>query len=448
MDDIVRGRRASAAVALAVFGIVAGVYVATFSYRGITDTELNSLQTRSLVLHGDVDLRRYGVDATRFTGSGGNLLIEREGHEYSVYGVGVSLAAAPVYAVLTRLGVSEPVLQGTVAIMFSAGAAAVLALLLVKLVPPPVAVGSVVVFAFGTTLWPVASTALFQQGPVLFFETLALLGLFSRRPRGATLAGAGFALAALVRPTAAVPLVIVGVYYLFRGRKPLLLYCSGAVLPLAVILVQNRWIWGSWTNGGYSHLGVPFETPFGEAIGGLLISWWRGLFVYSPFLALAAIGWVLAMRRAENAVERRLGFLGISVLVTILVYSRWADWGGGINQFGYRLQLEVVPFLLVLGAYALTRLPKLAFVAVPLAAAGILTMTAGAARRRDGWDDTLFAREIGDTSFGRAWSNFFDHPGQGMTRVVLVAAAIAIIVFIVAKLPTRSSPAFAGAGHE
>jgi hypothetical protein len=42
-----------------LFLVLVGFLAATFSYRRITDTELNSFQTRALVLHGDVDLDRY-----------------------------------------------------------------------------------------------------------------------------------------------------------------------------------------------------------------------------------------------------------------------------------------------------------------------------------------------------------------------------------------------------
>jgi hypothetical protein len=92
MIDVVdaRPRTLSLVVIGAVFVVVAGLYTATFTFRGITDTELNSLQTRALVLHGDIDLSRYDVDLTRFQGSGGNLVVVRDEHVYSVYGVGVS----------------------------------------------------------------------------------------------------------------------------------------------------------------------------------------------------------------------------------------------------------------------------------------------------------------------------------------------------------------------
>src|SRR5437867_12904813 len=101
MSDATRRR---AAMGLVIFAIVGAVFAATYSFRSITDTDLNGLQTRSLVLHGNADLQRYRLDVDRFTGPGGDLLIVRDGHQYSVYGIGVSLVAAPAYALLVRLG--------------------------------------------------------------------------------------------------------------------------------------------------------------------------------------------------------------------------------------------------------------------------------------------------------------------------------------------------------
>jgi hypothetical protein len=311
--------------------------------------------------------------------------------------------------------------------------------------PKPIAVGGIVVFAFGTTLWPVASMALFQQAPVLFFESMGLLGIFSRRRWSPALAGSGFALATLVRPTAVIPLVIMGLFYLGRDRHRFGAYSAGALLPLVVVAVQNRWIWGSWTQGGYSHLGVPFNAPFVTALRGLTVGWWRGMLIYSPILVLGLVGWALSLRRFRGEVERALSFLGISVLMTMMLYAKWADWGGGINLFGYRLQLDVVPSLIVLAVFATIQLPKIIPFAIPLAGLSILTMTWGAAPSRNGWDTELFPRDIKLTSVWRSWENFIDHPSSGLLRLALVAAAGVVIAVIVHRLWTdRNEPLFEG----
>jgi hypothetical protein len=331
-------------------------------------------------------------------------------------------------------------MQGAVAITYAAAAVVAMLIALLKIASPRVAILCAVVLAFGTSLWPVGAMAFFQQAPVVFFAALALIGLLAANTRGAALAGFGLGMATVVRPTMAIPLAVIGLFHLGRGSRRLVAYGAGAAAPVLVLLVQNRWIWGSWSKGGYSPRGLKFDAPFGEAFGGLLIGWWRGIFIYTPFLALGALGWILAMRGASAERERLLGFMGLSVFGTILLYARWPDWGGGLNQFGYRLLLETVPFLLLLAAYALTRLPKLFPVGVAAGAIGVLTMTWGAVPSADRWDGVLFARKIGETPIGRAWGNLFDDPGPGLVRLAGVAAACAILAVLVGRSAREVEP--------
>ena len=442
-----RSRTATVAFVLAVFVIVGGVYTATHNYRGITDTTLNSLQTRALVLHGDVDLNRYGLDVEKFQTSQDKLVVERDGRLYSKYGVGVSIVAAPIYAVTARTGTADKTAEAAVAIIFAAGAAAVFGLLLVKIFSTSIAVVSLAVFAFGTTAWPVASMAFFQQGPVLFFESLGLLALLGHRQRPG-LAGAAFGMAAFVRPTAAIVLAMIGLFYLLRGWRRFGTFTAGAAVPILMLIVSNRWIWGSWVEGGYGNAGLIFGAPFGRAFGGLTIGWWRGILVYSPFLALGVVGWILAVVKPGDT-ERALAFIGIATLMTLLVYSKWADWGGGLNQFGYRLLLEIVPMLILLAAFALKRLSKLLPVAVVLAAVSVVTMTWGAAPRRDRFDEVFLATEIQQTSLWRAWANALEHLGSGLLRLSLVAAAcggLALIATWASRKELQHRPTEARAG--
>ncbi|MFY9587783.1 MAG: hypothetical protein WAT66_10045 [Actinomycetota bacterium] len=433
-----RERAAAVSLVAAIFAIVAGVTTATYSFRGITDTQLNSLQTRALVLHGDIDLARYGIDPADYQTSQEKLVVEQGERIYSVYGIGASLVAAPIYAITARTGMSDRTAQTIVGVIFAAAAAAAFGLALVRLTTPAIAALCAIVFAFGTTLWPVASMAFFQQGPVLFFVCLGLLGLFSSGRRAPALAGLGFAAGTMIRPTIAIMLGIIGLYYLARDRRRLVMYCLGAALPLAILVVQNRWIWGSWIEGGYSQAGLSFDGPFGQGLSGLTIGWWRGLFVYTPFAALGVVGWLMTLKRDGDA-DRALAFLGIGVLMGLLVYAKWPDWGGGINQFGYRLPLELVPALFLLAAYALTCLPRLFPVGFVLGVVSVVTMTWGAAPRRDGFDDVLFAHRIQQTSLWRSWRNFFDHPGPGLLRLTLVAPAAAVMAWLVFRLRSDRS---------
>jgi hypothetical protein len=292
-------------------------------------------------------------------------------------------------------------------------------------------------------MWTVASMAFFPQGPVVFFECVGLVGLFSRRTWGPALAGFGLATATFIRPTAAIPLLLVGAFYLIEDRRAAVRYALGAIAPMIALAVQNRVVWGGWLSGGYFEARIGFNAPWPRTLYRVLFGLWRGLFVYSPALLLGIVGAVLAARRRTGFVERRLLVLAASSLTTILFISRWTDWHGGVNQFGYRLLLEVVPFLVVLGAYAVTRLERLRPVAFLLGSLSILTTTWGAAPSPNGWDGKLFASDIADTSLGQAWIVFFDHPLDGILRLAAVAALCALM-FVLARRMAPDRPAFVG----
>jgi hypothetical protein len=213
---------------------------------------------------------------------------------------------------------------------------------------------------------------------------------------------------------------------------------------LMALAVQNRVYWGGWFSGGYFEAGIGFQAPWPKTLYRLLFGLWRGLFVYSPALLLGVAGAVMAARRAKGFVEGRLIVLGLSAIGTTLFVSRWSDWHGGVNQFGYRLLLEVVPFLVVLGAYAVARVDRLRPVAVLLGGLSILTMTWGAALSPNGLDGELFASRLTDTSLGQAWIIFFDHPIQSLARLAGVAT-LAALMFALAKWKGSPTPEFEAA---
>lgn len=407
--------RVSLARAAIVLLVIAAFYAATFSFRNISDTDLNSMQTRALALHGDVDLSRYRLHPLAFWSN-------RHGARYSIYGVGVSLPAVPIYAVAARAGASEPTLQAAAAIPFAAAAVVVMFVVLLRLFPTWLAAASAGVFAFGTTVWPVAAMAFFQQGSGLLFQAIGLSGFLSLRRRAALVAGFGFGAASFVRQPATLGLLIVGAYYLLRQRRAVIPYVLGAAAPIAGLLIQNRWLWGTWLTGGYSHAHVGYQGDVPEALWGLLFGWWRGLFVYSPILIFGFVGLALAVRRRRRFLEERLVVLGVITVLTILLYSKFTTWYGGGNQFGYRYLLDVVPFLVILAAYGVLHAERLRPWALLAAIVSVLTMTFGAGPNDFGYDVHLFATTFEDSSIGQAWISAVQNPFGTALRLAGVGA--------------------------
>ena len=423
---------ASAFLALLVF------LSATYTFRRITDNEVNSFQTRALVKHGDVHIERYPRVARP-----AYFAKRRNGHLYSIYGVGISVVAAPAYVVLTRFTDSDGLLQAAGAIPFVAAGIVLMFVLLSRLAQRSIAVAGTIVFGFGTTMWPLASMGLYQHGPVAFFHVLGLLGMFSERERAPALAGLGFAAAAFVRLPTAIPLVVVGVYYLTRGWRRAAWYAAGAVVPIVGLLIQNRWLWGSWLEGGYSNSGIGFGFRYiSRALPGLSFGAWRGIFVYSPILLVSIVGLVMVLRRLRNSVEAKLFVLGVSALASFFFYTTWSTWWNGLNQFGYRYLLDVVPFLVVLGGYAAARSERIRLIAIPLGVVSILTMTAGAGPNKFGFDGVRFPDEFSDTSLGQAWIALLDRPLSGLLRLAGVTAIACMFALIARARAEKAPPLF------
>jgi hypothetical protein len=425
--------RRPAALAALLFLVVATFYAVTFSFRNLTDTNLNSLQTRSLVLHGDVDLARYGAHARGF-------VVPHGPHRYSIYGIGVSLVAAPFYLPLVHTGASDAFLQGSVAVVAVAAAMVIFFFLMQRLASTAVAAAATVVLAFGTTFWPLASTALYQHGPAALFQVIGLSALFSKKPRAPAVAGLGFAAAAFIRPPMIIGYGLIGLFYLSQGRKPVAQYALGSVLPFGAAIVQNRWIWGTWLTGGYSFAGVGFHADVPRALRGLLVGWWRGLFVYSPVLVAGFAGVVMCLRRPWGFVRSRLAVLGIASVITVVFYSRWSTWWGGLNQYGYRYLLDVVPFLVLIGAWAVSRSEVLRKISIPLAVLSLMNMAFGAEPNNFAWDAVRFPRRFVDASIGQAWIVFVHRPLGSLARLAGVAA-IAALLYAAAEHLRETRPA-------
>jgi hypothetical protein len=164
--------------------------------------------------------------------------------------------------------------------------------------------------------------------------------------------------------TAALPAAGLTLYAL-RGspwRAGLRLIAGG--LPFAAVLaVYNNACFGSPFATGYRYLGrFPEISEYGmggfgpprlEALLGLTLSPFRGLFVYSPFLLLALPGWLLLRRRRAEEAWLALG----CVLVLWLLIAGWHDWKGGA-ALGPRNLLVGVPFLLPPAALAYSSCPR------------------------------------------------------------------------------------------
>jgi hypothetical protein len=205
-----------------------------------------------------------------------------------------------------------------------------------------------VVYAFGTTIWSVASRALFQHGASVLFLSIALWALL-REGRTIPLAGLALGLAVVNRPTNIAIALPLAIYVLRYARRWLLGFAALALLPALFHFWYAATYWGSPLSLAQDVSGAHFAGSLGRGLAGILISPSRGLFVFSPVFLFAIPAAFAAFRPAPPGVKRLPRYLVVAVLLTLLVYSRWTMWWGG-HTFGYRLVTELAPLLTILVA--------------------------------------------------------------------------------------------------
>ena len=219
------------------------------------------------------------------------------------------------------------------------------------------ALGIALVFAFCTPAWPIASRSLWEHGPSMLFLSLALL--FAVRARdglpGWTGLGLSLGCSYAMRPTDAIPIVILGLWVLGWHRKRLLNVVVGAIPPLTILIIVDvvayrQLLTPYYTQG--SQFGVS-STTFGTALAGNLVSPGRGLFIYVPLVVLSGVGlWTLYKSGRIDPFWIAVASVPIVHWVLISAFKHW--WGG--DSYGNRFFTDMMPFFTILAMPALERL--------------------------------------------------------------------------------------------
>lgn len=217
-------------------------------------------------------------------------------------------------------------------------------------------------YAVGTCIWTVSAQSLWQQTPEIFFLSLGLYYLL-RDPvswaQGAA-AGLAFSLAAACRPTAAMVAVAAATSLFICNRRAFAAFALAAIPATAAMLAYNMYYFGSPLEFGQVVAGTQvaqfktgspdvWQTPLWLGAAGLLVSPSRGLLIYSPFLAIAFAGAVVAWKDQRY---RSLRFITVAVPALWVPAFLWFDWWGGWT-YGYRPIVDSVPLLALLCVPAL-----------------------------------------------------------------------------------------------
>ncbi len=200
------------------------------------------------------------------------------------------------------------------------------------------------VFAFCTSAWSVAATALWQHGPSMLMLTLALYLLIRGQSdsRFICFASLPLAFSYVVRPTNAIVILFLSIFVAVHHRKQAPLYFVLAGVIMVAFLVYNLSVYGAPLSPYYAPNRLGHNSAFLEALVGNLVSPGRGLFIFSPILVFSVLGAILLFK--NRAVTPLDYYLAAIVVLHWLIISTFPHWWGG-KSFGPRFFCDILPFL-------------------------------------------------------------------------------------------------------
>lgn len=160
------------------------------------------------------------------------------------------------------------------------------------------------------------------------------------------ISAAVFALVALVRPSnglilLAIPFAV-GSMGVLKGALSRLNWKYMFVAAVVAVVVLAVQLWMYWLQVGipvvWSYEGETFDFSNPEILN-VLFSYRKGLFVYTPWAALGAIGLFVGLFKRAFESASALVFL----VVSVYVISSWWNWYYG-SSLGMRAMIEYMPF--------------------------------------------------------------------------------------------------------
>ena len=364
----------------------------------------------------------------------------------SVFPPGIALIALPFFAPFV-LGGALPTDLGLllrlghlVAAIVEAAATLLLWSVMRRSVGAQWALVLVILYTLGTSVRTVASQALWQHAGVHLGYSVALwLTLVPRRLSEveALLAGLALGVGSVVRQT-----VALAIPSLLREHPRRVV--AGALLGIVPLLVYDVAAFGAPLEQGYGTKPFSFA-PTG--LVGLLVSPSRGIFVYEPYLLAAVAALALAWSR-PGEVARRLRWLSLSALATLVLYASYAEWWGG-RVFGPRFLDDLAPVLFAALAWGvgegLLRSPFWRALFGIGAVWSLVIFQAAAFVYDQHWDTAplnvnLFPARLWDWSDPQWLAVLRDVPTGGF-RVATAAVLTALLVGALARVEQISSPA-------
>ena len=291
------------------------------------------------------------------------------GRPHTMFPIGVSVLVAPIVAAIAavdpsfkemlRHGVPDNLEKVLASICGATAAATFFWIVFGQFQSLTISLVMTALFAFATSMWSTATRSLWQHGPLvlMFVIVMLLLQRAKLRPALVQYVSLPLAMAYVVRPTAAIPVVVVTIYVAVFYRRWLIRYIGWALLIAVPWLAYNEAIYGALFSPYYLGLsyGVGGDLVFLESFFGQLISPARGLLVYSPVFLLAFTGFALSLRiPGDRALHLAYGAVVAGILLSQGLLASW--WAG--HSFGPRYTTAIVRFLAYFTAFNLQLPPS------------------------------------------------------------------------------------------
>lgn len=323
-----------------------------------SDSHFSLIVTQAILEHGTINLDAYYEIAPELFDAFDYQVDLQNGHWFYNYPSGSSIFSLPFVAI-ARLSGSDMLTVGDNHLwqnVISALVVAAVFLALYKIARVYLSIGPSLAISLitmlGSSLISTLSTALWNLGFAVLFVSLGL-GLVARFDRGHSETvhpywlGLLFFAAYLSRPSTAFFILAMLIYLALKDRRSLLRAGSISLALLIVYLLFSRVAYGSWFPDYYSVGSWLSPSGYLRALYGVLLSPSRGIFIFSPFLLLVAMGTLLyAVRK-----QRHLLFwlCGLWVSLQILSVAATPMWWGGYS-FGPRLLTDAIPALVLMTA--------------------------------------------------------------------------------------------------
>jgi hypothetical protein len=261
---------------------------------------------------------------------------------------------------LMALHICHQIARRSMAVLIAL-AALILHGLLIRLGLKRVALPATLAAALGSNLWTIGSQAIWQHGPAAFclIAAIALLHPVPVSCWRLILAGLATAFLFCCRLIDGLFALVIILWLVRTQPRGLPWFLPAPFLGALVLLHYNLDHFGELTGGqseleqvhhSIHHVTGPWSGNVAEGALGTLFSPSRGLFIYTPWTALALVA--IPFVASRLAAHRLISWLLLALIPYFLLLSKYAVWWGG-HCFGPRYWTDAILLFAILLAFAL-----------------------------------------------------------------------------------------------